>query len=66
MSIGRDPLFRDQYAGGGDYSDDVAAALSGKYQEPEREHPKQLQSIAERRKGTPTEQNMFGRPVRLR
>ena len=41
--------FRDQYAGGSDYTDDVQAALNGTYEEQE-ELPPSLQSIADRRK----------------
>ena len=65
MSIGKDPLFRDQYAGGGEYSEDVQAALNGTYEEPLSDA---AQAIANRRKGaTQTEQNLFARPaVKLR
>lgn len=65
MSIGKDPLFRDQYAGGSDYSADVQAALNGTYDEP---LSPEAQAIANRRKGaTQTEQNLFARPaVKLR
>ena len=64
MSIGRDPLFRDQYAGGGDYSDDVAAALNGSYVEEEKPLTPVLQDIAKRRQAMSDVQ--FGPPVKLR